>query len=152
MMVIRKSDKSNKASIELSQQQLHLTSLSAVATTGYCYHSFLHCYPPSLSLTHSHLHPSLSLPLSPSLFITHSSSPPSPPSLSLTLILPHSPPLHQVNEESGLVYIFQEWACGGSVAHLLKQFGPFQIKTIKNYTKQILLGLNYLHDNGIIHR
>lgn len=41
---------------------------------------------------------------------------------------------------------------GGSVAHLLKQFGPFQIKTIRNYTKQILLGLSYLHDNGIIHR
>ena len=35
---------------------------------------------------------------------------------------------------------------------MLKQFGPFQIKTIKNYTKQILLGLSYLHDNGIIHR
>jgi hypothetical protein len=38
------------------------------------------------------------------------------------------------------------------VAHLLKHFGPFEIGTVRNYTRQILRGLCYLHDNGIIHR
>eukprot|EP01034_Spumella_vulgaris_P022062 gene22062-28157_t len=51
-----------------------------------------------------------------------------------------------------VLYIFQEWVPGGSVAHLLKNFGPFALGVIKNYTRQILKGLAYLHSNGIIHR
>ena len=50
------------------------------------------------------------------------------------------------------VYIFQEWVPGGSLAHLLKKFGPLSLDTVRSYTKQILLGLQYLHSNGIIHR
>ena len=57
-----------------------------------------------------------------------------------------------VDEDKGLVYIFQEWVPGGSVAHLLKNFGPFDIGTIRSYTRQILHGLVYLHENGIVHR
>ena len=57
-----------------------------------------------------------------------------------------------VDEEKGFVYIFQEWAPGGSVAHLLKNFGPFDLGTIRSYTRQILHGLVYLHENGIVHR
>ena len=57
-----------------------------------------------------------------------------------------------VDEDKGLVYIFQEWVPGGSVAHLLKNFGPFDIGTIRSYTRQILFGLVYLHENGIVHR
>ena len=41
---------------------------------------------------------------------------------------------------------------GGSVAHMLKKFGPFSFGTVISYTKQILLGLEYLHANGVIHR
>lgn len=50
------------------------------------------------------------------------------------------------------MYIFQEWVPGGSVAHLLKRFGPFSIGVIRTYTKQILEGLHYLHQHGIVHR
>lgn len=57
-----------------------------------------------------------------------------------------------VEEETGMVYIFQEWIPGGSVAQLLKRFGPFQIGVVRTYTRQILFGLEYLHSNGIVHR
>ena len=57
-----------------------------------------------------------------------------------------------VDEDKGFVYIFQEWVPGGSVAHLLKNFGTFDIGTIRSYTRQILHGLVYLHENGIVHR
>ena len=57
-----------------------------------------------------------------------------------------------VEEESGTVYIFQEWIPGGSVAQLLKRFGPFQVGVVRTYTRQILFGLEYLHANGIVHR
>ena len=50
------------------------------------------------------------------------------------------------------MYIFQQWVPGGSLAHMLKNFGPFPLGTVRTYTKQILLGLQYLHSNGIIHR
>lgn len=57
-----------------------------------------------------------------------------------------------VDEGLGLVYIFQEWVSGGSVAHLLKLFGPFKEGAILRYTRQILQGLAYLHDHNIVHR
>eukprot|EP00604_Paraphysomonas_vestita_P004202 CAMPEP_0174822094 /NCGR_PEP_ID=MMETSP1107-20130205/13157_1 /TAXON_ID=36770 /ORGANISM="Paraphysomonas vestita, Strain GFlagA" /LENGTH=600 /DNA_ID=CAMNT_0016040107 /DNA_START=550 /DNA_END=2352 /DNA_ORIENTATION=+ len=57
-----------------------------------------------------------------------------------------------VDVDKGVVYIFQEWVPGGSVAHLLKRFGPFSIGVVRTYTKQILEGLTYLHEHGIVHR
>lgn len=41
---------------------------------------------------------------------------------------------------------------GGSVAEMLQKFGPFQIDVIRNYTRQILCGLEYLHSHNIVHR
>lgn len=41
---------------------------------------------------------------------------------------------------------------GGSVADLLKKYGKFSEGVVVNYTRQILLGLRYLHENGIVHR
>jgi serine/threonine protein kinase len=57
-----------------------------------------------------------------------------------------------VDEEKGFVNIFQEWVPGGSIAHLLKRFGPFRVGVVRTYTRQILEGLEYLHHNGIVHR
>lgn len=58
----------------------------------------------------------------------------------------------KVDSVNGYVYIFQEWVPGGSVASLLEKFGPFQIGVVQSYTRQILLGLQYLHQNEIVHR
>ena len=57
-----------------------------------------------------------------------------------------------VDERDGVVNIFQEWVPGGSVAHMLKVFGPFAERVVAKYTRQILLGLRFLHENGIVHR
>ena len=58
----------------------------------------------------------------------------------------------EVDEQQGVVNIFQEWVPGGSLAHLLKRFGAFNEHVVANYTRQILSGLHFLHTNGIIHR
>ena len=41
---------------------------------------------------------------------------------------------------------------GGSIAELLKKYGIFREPLIRNYTKQILEGLEYLHAHNVIHR
>ncbi|XP_059155208.1 mitogen-activated protein kinase kinase kinase 1-like isoform X2 [Physella acuta] len=48
--------------------------------------------------------------------------------------------------------MFVEWMPGGSVAYLLGEYGAFTENVIVNYTRQILRGLAYLHDNHILHR
>lgn len=41
---------------------------------------------------------------------------------------------------------------GGSVAALVKRYGRLSEDVARIYTKQILLGLDYLHQNNIVHR
>src|SRR5437899_494067 len=41
---------------------------------------------------------------------------------------------------------------GGSIANLLARFGALEEEVFSNYTKQILEGVVYLHDNNDIHR
>lgn len=53
---------------------------------------------------------------------------------------------------SKVLNIFLEYVPGGSIASLLSNFGPFKEPVVKLYTKQILLGLEYLHKNAIMHR
>jgi serine/threonine protein kinase len=50
------------------------------------------------------------------------------------------------------LYIFQEWVAGGSLTGLLSKFGPFAIAVVRSYLSQLLDGLIYLHENGIMHR
>lgn len=49
-------------------------------------------------------------------------------------------------------YIFMEYVAGGSIAGMLKEFGPLNEELTLNFTRQVVCGLSYLHDNGIIHR
>ena len=48
--------------------------------------------------------------------------------------------------------IFLEYVSGGSIHSLLQKFGAFQIGVVRSFIGQVLCGLVYLHDNGIVHR
>ncbi|KAF9610434.1 hypothetical protein IFM89_022345 [Coptis chinensis] len=49
-------------------------------------------------------------------------------------------------------YQFLEYVTGGSIHKLLQEYGPFGEPVIQNYTRQILLGLAYLHGRNTVHR
>ncbi|KAL5786605.1 hypothetical protein ACOSQ2_008997 [Xanthoceras sorbifolium] len=59
--------------------------------------------------------------------------------------------LGTVREEESL-NILLEFVPGGSISSLLGKFGSFPEAVVRAYTKQLLLGLEYLHNNGIMHR
>jgi mitogen-activated protein kinase kinase kinase ANP1 len=48
--------------------------------------------------------------------------------------------------------IFLEYVPGGSLKALIDKFGALDESVAKSYTRQLLLGLEYLHRNGIAHR
>ncbi|KAK2466884.1 hypothetical protein APHAL10511_001142 [Amanita phalloides] len=48
--------------------------------------------------------------------------------------------------------IFLEYVPGGSVTALLRSYGAFEEPLVKNFVRQILEGLNYLHERDIMHR
>lgn len=48
--------------------------------------------------------------------------------------------------------IFLEYVPGGSIATMLRQYNTFQEPLIRNFVRQILAGLAYLHNSDIIHR
>lgn len=50
------------------------------------------------------------------------------------------------------LYIILEYVPGGSIASLLATFGPFSEDLMRKFTYQILLGVKYLHERGIMHR
>ena len=45
-----------------------------------------------------------------------------------------------------------EYESNGSLKNIIDNFGPFNENLIKIYLKQIIEGLKYLHNQGIIHR
>ncbi|CAL5209735.1 unnamed protein product [Lathyrus oleraceus] len=59
--------------------------------------------------------------------------------------------LGTAREEDSL-NILLEFVPGGSISSLLGKFGSFPESVIRTYTKQLLEGLEYLHNNRIIHR
>ncbi|AAS50760.2 ABL011Cp [Eremothecium gossypii ATCC 10895] len=56
------------------------------------------------------------------------------------------------SQEGGNLNIFLEYVPGGSVSSMLNSYGPFEEPLVKNFTRQTLVGLTYLHRKNIIHR
>ncbi|XP_051883065.1 uncharacterized protein map3k19 [Pristis pectinata] len=56
------------------------------------------------------------------------------------------------NLEANVVSIFMEFVPGGSIAGIISCFGPLSEPVFCGYTKQVLKGVDYLHDNKVIHR
>lgn len=54
--------------------------------------------------------------------------------------------------ENNIVSIFMEFVPGGSISSIINRFGPLPEIIFCKYTKQILQGISYLHDNGVVHR
>ncbi|CAN6244685.1 unnamed protein product [Urochloa humidicola] len=56
----------------------------------------------------------------------------------------------ELTDEALSIYI--EYVSGGSIHKLLGDYGPFKEPVIRNYTRQILSGLAYLHGRKTVHR
>lgn len=41
---------------------------------------------------------------------------------------------------------------GGTIEFLLKTYGPFEESLFRNFTNQILEGINYIHSRNVVHR
>ena len=56
------------------------------------------------------------------------------------------------SKEDNCFNIFLEYVPGGSVAAMLNNYGPLKEPLVRNFVRQILQGLAYLHGKNIIHR
>ncbi|KAI9314488.1 kinase-like domain-containing protein [Dichotomocladium elegans] len=56
------------------------------------------------------------------------------------------------DDQEEVVNIFLEYVSGGSIASRLALHGAFEESLVRYFTHQILLGLEYLHARGILHR
>ncbi|XP_044294421.1 mitogen-activated protein kinase kinase kinase 19 [Varanus komodoensis] len=54
--------------------------------------------------------------------------------------------------KDNIVSIFMEFVPGGSVSSIIHRFGPLPETVFCKYTKQILEGVAYLHENRVVHR
>ena len=61
-------------------------------------------------------------------------------------------PLTDSSTDQSHLNIFLEYVPGGSVTALLNNYGAFEEALVKNFVRQILTGLDYLHERNIIHR
>ena len=69
-----------------------------------------------------------------------------------TLNHPHIVQYLGSNSQDDKFNIFLEYVPGGSVAAMLNNYGKLKEPLIRNFVRQILDGLSYLHSKDIIHR
>ena len=50
------------------------------------------------------------------------------------------------------IYIFMEYVTGGTLNHYMNKFSKVPIETAKDWTRQMIEGVKYLHDQGVVHR
>ncbi len=51
----------------------------------------------------------------------------------------------QFEARTNTLFIFLEYVPGGSIASMVERFGRFSEELVRNYTRQLLMGLEYLH-------
>lgn len=59
---------------------------------------------------------------------------------------------YDVDIDEGHINIFLEYVPGGSIASCLAKTGKFDEPLVRFFTRQILMGLAYLHNRNILHR
>ena len=57
-----------------------------------------------------------------------------------------------IKRQKDILNVFMEYVPGGSIASLLHRFGPLGDSVTRVYTRQILIGLDYLHSQRVVHR
>jgi len=57
-----------------------------------------------------------------------------------------------VCDDDQTLYIFTEWVPGGSIQALVTKFGRLSEAIVRKYVAQLLVGLNYLHGQQVLHR
>jgi mitogen-activated protein kinase kinase kinase len=57
-----------------------------------------------------------------------------------------------IKRRKDILNVFMEYVPGGSIASLLQRFGPLGDNVTRVYTRQILIGLDYLHSQRVVHR
>lgn len=74
--------------------------------------------------------------------------------MSLLKVLNHENIVRYLGSSTNENYlnIFLEYVPGGSVQSMLNSYGPFEEPLIRNFIRQVLIGLSYLHGEDIIHR
>lgn len=55
-------------------------------------------------------------------------------------------------ETPKFLHLFLEYVPGGSIASVLRKYGKLEEATIKFFVNQVLSGLSYLHERGVLHR
>ena len=58
----------------------------------------------------------------------------------------------QVRSDGGAIFLAMDLVAGGSLQRLVREFGPVAERLAAAYTRQIVLGLDYLHGREVIHR
>ena len=56
------------------------------------------------------------------------------------------------NPDLNMIDILIEYVPSGTMSALIKKYKGFSEAVIRNYTKQLLDGLNYVHEHEIVHR
>lgn len=57
-----------------------------------------------------------------------------------------------VLDQDGYIHFILEYVDSGTLSQVIVKYGALSERLLAVYARQILLGLSYLHANGIVHR